>query len=77
MTARELFEAIGQVDDDLILAADAPVHRRPAVRVWVRRALPAPACPCVMRLGGVAPGRRGRVRAAGQRGRRRRGPAGP
>ena len=63
MTARELFEAIGKVDDDLILAADAPVHRRPAVRVWVRRALPAAACLCVMLLGGVALGRSGLFRA--------------
>lgn len=63
MTARELFEAIGQVDDDLILAADAPVHRRPAVRVWVRRALPAAACLCVMLLGSVALGRSGLFRA--------------
>ena len=63
MTARELFEVIGKVDDDLILAADAPVHRRPAVRVWVRRALPAAACLCVMLLGGVALGRSGLFRA--------------
>lgn len=63
MTARELFEAIGQVDDDLILDADAPVRRRPAVRVWVRRALPAAACLCVMLLGGVALGRSGLFRA--------------
>ena len=63
MTARELFEAIGKVDDDLILAADAPVHRRPAVRVWVRRALPAAACLCVMLLGSVALGRSGLFRA--------------
>ena len=34
MNKRQLFEAIGQVDDDLILAADAPVkkRRRPPVR---------------------------------------------
>ena len=63
MTARELFEAIGQVDDDLILDADAPVRRRPAVRVWVRRALPAAACLCVMLLGSVALGRSGLFRA--------------
>ena len=63
MTARELFAAIGQVDDDLIRAADAPVPRRPAVRVWVRRALPAAACLCVMLLGGVALGRSGLFRA--------------
>ena len=29
MTERELFEAIGHVDDDLILAADAPVKKTP------------------------------------------------
>lgn len=63
MTARELFEAIGQVDDDLILDANAPVRRRPAVRVWVRRALPAAACLCVMLLGSVALGRSGLFRA--------------
>lgn len=63
MTARELFEAIGKVDDDLILDADAPVRRRPAVRVWVRRALPAAACLCVMLLGSVALGRSGLFRA--------------
>lgn len=63
MTARELFEAIGKVDDDLILDANAPVRRRPAVRVWVRRALPAAACLCVMLLGGVALGRSGLFRA--------------
>lgn len=28
MTERELFEAIGHVDDDLILAADAPLKKR-------------------------------------------------
>ena len=63
MTARELFEAIGKVDDDLILDANAPVRRRPAVRVWVRRALPAAACLCVMLLGIVALGRSGLFRA--------------
>ncbi|MCI6175923.1 hypothetical protein MR772_05195 [bacterium] len=63
MTARELFEAIGKVDDDLILDANAPVRRRPAVRVWVRRALPAAACLCVMLLGSVALGRSGLFRA--------------
>lgn len=63
MTARELFEAIGKVDDDLILDANAPVQRRPAVRVWVRRALPAAACLCVMLLGSVALGRSGLFRA--------------
>ena len=29
MTERELFEAIGHVDDDLILAADAPGEKTP------------------------------------------------
>ena len=28
MNERQLFEAIGQVDDDLILAADRPAMRR-------------------------------------------------
>ncbi|MGN0983642.1 MAG: hypothetical protein ACI4OI_02270 [Gemmiger sp.] len=46
MTARELFDAIGLVADDLILAADAPpVRRKPAL--W-RQALPLAACFCVI-----------------------------
>lgn len=46
MTARELFDAIGLVADDLVLAADAPAARRkPAV--W-RQVLPMAACLCVI-----------------------------
>lgn len=44
MTVKELFEAVGLVDDDLILAADAPARRRPALRwQWV----PLAACLCL------------------------------
>ena len=45
MTAKDLFEAIGLVDDDLIVAADAPApRRRPALRwQWV----PLAACLCL------------------------------
>lgn len=52
MTERELFEAIGHLDDDLILAADAPVkkHRRPPV-YW-RSLAAAAACACIF-LGGI------------------------
>ena len=47
MTARELFEAIGLVDEDLIADADAPVRRRWTPRLVLRRALPLAACLCV------------------------------
>ncbi len=44
MTVKELFEAVGLVDDDLILAADAPARRRPALRwQWA----PLAACLCL------------------------------
>lgn len=44
MTAKQLFEAVGLVDDDLILAAGAPPRRRPALRwQWV----PLAACLCL------------------------------
>ena len=48
-----MFEAIGYVDDDLILAADAPArkHRKPPV-YW-RSFVSAAACACIF-LGGVA-----------------------
>ena len=36
MTERELFEAIGHVDDDLILAADAPLKKRRKPPVYWR-----------------------------------------
>ena len=52
MTERELFEAIGHVDDDLILAADAPVKkRRPPVYWW--NVTSVAACACIF-LGSVA-----------------------
>ena len=47
MTARELFEAIGLVDEELIADADAPVRRRWTPRLVLRRALPLAACLCV------------------------------
>ena len=45
MTERQLFEAIGCVDDDLILQADAPLRRKPAV-YW-RPILSVAACACL------------------------------
>lgn len=53
MTERELFEAIGHVDDDLILAADAPLKKRRKPPVYWRSFAAAAACACVF-LGGVA-----------------------
>ena len=54
MTERELFEAIGHVDDDLILAADAPVKkRRRAVRLHWQQVVSVAACACIF-LGGAA-----------------------
>ena len=54
MTERELFEAIGQVDDDLILAADAPAKKRRLVaRLHWQQVVSVAACACVF-LGGVA-----------------------
>ena len=59
MTARELFEAIGMVDEELIEDAGAPAPGRGRL-VLLRRVLPAAACLVVMagalltwRLGGV------------------------
>ena len=48
-----MFEAIGHVDDDLILAADAPArkHRKPPV--YCRSFVSVAACACIF-LGGVA-----------------------
>lgn len=51
MTARELFEAIGMVDDDLILAANAPAVRRKPMTVNFRRVIGAAACVCAVLLG--------------------------
>ena len=45
MTERQLFEAIGCVDDALILEADAPQRRKPAV-YW-RPILSIAACACL------------------------------
>lgn len=53
MTERELFEAIGHVDDDLILAADAPIKKRRKPPVYWRSFAAVAACACVF-LGGVA-----------------------
>lgn len=51
MTARELFEAVGMVDDDLILAADTPAARRKPMMVNFRGVLCAAACVCAVLLG--------------------------
>ena len=53
MTERELFEAIGHVDDDLILTADAPVKKRRKPPVYWRQLVSVAACACIF-LGGVA-----------------------
>ena len=53
MTERELFEAIGHVDDDLILAADAPLKKRRKPPAYWRSFAAVAACACVF-LGGVA-----------------------
>ena len=59
MTERELFEAIGHVDDDLILAADAPVKkRRRVVHLHWQQVVSVAACACIV-LGGVAVWRSG------------------
>ena len=52
MTERELFEAIGHLDDDLILAADAPVKKRRRPPVYWRGFAAAAACACIF-LGGI------------------------
>lgn len=52
MTERELFEAIGYLDDDLILAADAPVKKRRRPPVYWRSLAAAAACACIF-LGGI------------------------
>lgn len=53
MTNRQLWEAIGYVDDELILAADAPVVRRRKPPVYWRQLVSAAACACLL-AGGVA-----------------------
>ena len=52
MTERELFEAIGHLDDDLILAADAPMKKRRRPPVYWRSLAAAAACACIF-LGGI------------------------
>ena len=53
MSERQLFEAIGQVDDDLILAADRPVVRRRKEPVYWMPALSAAACAGLLMVGVV------------------------
>lgn len=53
MNKHQLFDAIGQVDDDLILAADRPaVHRRKKSAYWMP-AVSAAACAGLLMLGVV------------------------
>ena len=62
MTERELFEAIGHVDDDLILAVDAPVKkRRRVVHLHWQQVVSVAACACIV-LGGAAVWRKASVR---------------
>ena len=62
MTERELFEAIGHVDDDMILAADASVKkRRRVVRLHWQQVESVAACACLV-LGGAAAWRSGTLR---------------
>ena len=60
MTERELFEAIGHVDDDLIEAADAPVKKRRKPPVYWRQLVSVAACACIF-LGGVAVWQNGKL----------------
>ena len=53
MNERQLFEAIGQVDDDLILAADQPVVRRRKRPVYWLPAVSAAACAGLLMVGVV------------------------
>ena len=51
MNERQLFEAIGRVDDDLILAADRPAVRRRKKPVYWMPALSAAACAGLLMVG--------------------------
>ena len=51
MNERQLFEAIGQVDDDLILAADRPAVRRRKKPVYWMPALSVAACAGLLMVG--------------------------
>lgn len=53
MNERQLFEAIGQVDDDLIAAADHPAVRRRKKPVYWMPALSAAACAGLLLVGVV------------------------
>lgn len=53
MNERQLFDAIGQVDDDLILAADRPAVRRRKKPVYWMPALSAAACAGLLMVGVV------------------------
>ena len=53
MNERQLFEAIGQVDDDLILAADRPAVRRRKKPVYWMPALSVAACAGLLMVGVV------------------------
>ena len=64
MTQRQLFEAIGQVDDDLVLAADRPVMRRRKKAVHWVPLVSAAACAGLLMIG-VAGWQSGRTKDAG------------
>lgn len=49
--SEKLFRAIGDVGDDLIARADAPVKKAP--RVWVKWAALAACCALVIGAGGI------------------------
>lgn len=51
MNERQLFEAIGQVDDDLILAADRPAVRRRKKPIYWMPALSVAACAGLLMVG--------------------------
>ena len=51
MNERQLFDAIGRVDDDLILAADRPAVRRRKKPVYWMPALSAAACAGLLMVG--------------------------
>ena len=53
MNERQLFDAIGQVDDDLILAADCPAVRRRRKPVYWMPALSVAACAGLLMVGVV------------------------
>lgn len=67
MTPRELFKAIGLVDDALILEADAApaVSGHAAAARWARRVLPLAACLCFVAGGVLLAARGGALRLGG------------